>query len=291
MPAAYAEHGWRSSDGLSLYYRDYPGPDGGGALPALCLPGLTRNSRDFEDLALHLAKSRRVLSPELRGRGRSDYDPEPKNYHPGTYVRDLVDLLEAAGAPRVVAVGTSLGGLLSMLLASAKPEALAGVVLNDIGPELDPAGVARIRGYVGKGGPVSTWEEAAGALRELNAAAFPELGPGDWLEFARRTYVEGEDGKLRTDYDPHIADTFADTSGARPSEGAWAMFAGLDRIPTLALRGALSDILSERVFAEMQRRKPDLVAVTVPERGHAPLLDEPACLTAIDRFLKSLDRG
>jgi pimeloyl-ACP methyl ester carboxylesterase len=271
-----------SSDGLTLSYRDYPGPPGAGHVPALCLPGLTRNARDFEALALELARSRRVLSPDLRGRGRSDYDPVAANYHPGTYLRDVQELLAVASAPRVLAIGTSLGGLLTLLLAAAKPGALAGAVLNDIGPVVDEAGLARIRGYVGKSGVLRTWEEAADACRASNGAAFPGFTDGDWLAFARRTCV-ATPGGVRFDYDPRIAEPFG--AGAAPAAAdPWTLWAPLARVPTLVIRGAHSDILSAATLAEMQRRKPDTQTLTVANRGHAPLLDEPEALAAIRAF-------
>ncbi len=272
-----------SSDGLTLAYRDYPGPAGAASAPALCLPGLTRNARDFEALALELARTRRVLSPDLRGRGRSDYDPNAANYHPGTYLRDVLELLAAARAARVLAIGTSLGGLLTLLLAGAKPGALVGAVLNDIGPVIDEAGLARIRGYVGKSGALRTWDDAAAACRAANGAAFPDFGAGDWLAFARRTCVATPDG-VRFDYDPRIAEPFAGAGAAPAAADPWALWAPLAHVPTLAIRGAHSDILSAATLAEMVRRKPDTRVVTVANRGHAPLLDEPEALAAIRAF-------
>lgn len=274
-----------SSDGLTLSYRDYAAPAGASALPVLCLPGLTRNARDFEALALELARTRRVLSPDLRGRGASAHDPNPANYHPGIYVRDVLALLAAASTPRVLAIGTSLGGLLTMLLAAAQPSALAGAVLNDIGPVVDAAGLARIRGYVGKSAPLRNWREAADACRASNGAAFPGFSDADWLAFAQRTCVATPDGGVRFDYDPRIAEPFAGSAATPAAADPWLLWEPLARIPTLAIRGAHSDILSARALAEMQRRKPDLEAVTVPNRGHAPLLDEPEALAALRDFV------
>jgi len=277
-------HSFRSSDGLRLSYRDYAGPPGASAAPVLCLPGLTRNARDFEALALELARTRRVLSPDLRGRGCSDYDSNAANYQPGTYLRDVIELLAAANTARVLAIGTSLGGLLTLLLAGAKPGVLTGAVLNDIGPVIDEAGLARIRGYVGKTGAMRTWQEAAAACRAANGAAFPELGDADWLAFAQRTCVATPDGGVRFDYDPQIAAPFAGAGAAPATHDPWSLWAPLASVPTLVIRGAHSDILSAATLAEMQRRKPDLLAVTVPNRGHAPLLDEPLALAAIREF-------
>ena len=276
---------YASSDGLTLSYRDYAGPPGGTLAPVLCLPGLTRNARDFEALALELARSRRVLSPDLRGRGRSAYDPNAANYHPGTYLRDVLELLAVVREPRVLAIGTSLGGLLTLLLAAAKPGALAAAVLNDVGPVIDETGLARIRGYVGKSAALASWAEAAAACRAANGSAFPGFGDGDWLAFARRCCVENADGSVRFDYDPRIAEPFAGSGATPAASDPWLLWAPLASVPTLVIRGAHSDILGAATLGEMLRRKPDTLAVTVPNRGHAPLLDEPEALAAIREFV------
>jgi pimeloyl-ACP methyl ester carboxylesterase len=285
----WQDHFFASADGLRLYYRDYPAQVSPGAsprAPVLCLPGLTRNSRDFESLATHLARERRVLSPDLRGRGRSQYDPEWRNYHPGTYVVDLGLLLAAAGVARVVVIGTSLGGLLAMLLAASRPQSLCGAVLNDIGPEVEAEGIARISGYVGRGAPVATWEAAAAQVRAINEAAFPDLTDAEWLAFARRTCRE-VDGVIRVDMDPMIGEAVrASPAGAAPD--LWPVYAALAPLPVLAIRGELSDVLSTATFDRMLREKPDLLRVLVPRRGHAPSLDEPECRAAIDAFLEGL---
>jgi pimeloyl-ACP methyl ester carboxylesterase len=278
-----------SGDGLRLHYRDYPARAPAGArprAPVLCLPGLTRNSRDFESLATHLALRRRVLSPDLRGRGRSQYDPEWRNYHPGTYVADLGLLLAAAEVGQVVVIGTSLGGLLAMLLAASRPRSLCGVVLNDIGPEVAAEGIARISGYVGRAAPVPTWEAAAAQVRAINEAAFPDLTDAEWLAFARRTCREA-DGAIRVDMDPRIGDAVrAAPAGAAPD--LWPVYAALGPVPVLAIRGELSDVLSAATFDRMLREKPDLQRLVVARRGHAPSLDEPECRAAIDAFLDGL---
>ncbi len=287
MSDAYHDGSHRTPDGLELYYRDYRG-SGGAKRPALCIPGLTRNSRDFADLADHLARERRVICIELRGRGRSEYDPDPDHYAPPTYLQDLASLIEALALEPLVAVGTSLGGLLTMMLAASRPQTLAGAILNDIGPEVDPRGIERIRGYVGKGAVVSTWEEAAEALRELNAVVFPDFTAEDWLKMAHATYARGEDGLLRPDYDSRIAVRLA-APAPDAAPDLWPLFGGLRTVPTLVVRGERSDILSRSVLARMAELKPDLEAVEVPGRGHAPLLSEPACLDAIDRFFATID--
>ncbi len=283
---------FRCRDGLSLYYREWPGPPEGDGLPVLCVPGLTRNHRDFDELAERLARTRRVLCADLRGRGRSDRDPDPTRYTPATYLEDLVELLDQARAPRVDVVGTSLGGLLAMMLAATRPDRVGRIVLNDIGPEVDPTGLARIRGYVGKTDPADTWEEAVAAARTRYGSELPDLGDEDWLRYARKSFARGPDGRLVPDYDPAIAQpTEAQRAGSTDAAAApgpsdlWPLWARLREVPVLVLRGETSDILSPAILERMTREKPDLVRVTVPRRGHAPLLDEPESLAALDGFL------
>ena len=271
-----------SSDGLRLYYRDFASP-GSGRAPVLCLPGLTRNSRDFETTALRLQRTRRVLCADLRGRGRSQHDPNWQNYHPGSYVADIARLLADAGVARVVLLGTSLGGYLSMAIAAATPRLAAAVILNDIGPEVDREGLARIAAYVGRNSTATSWAEAAQRAREVNGQAFPELSDDEWLAFARRSWIEA-DGVIRLDMDPRIGDAVRAAPVAAAPD-LWPLYAALAPVPTLAIRGATSDVLSVATFDRMLREKPDLRRVTVPGRGHAPSLDEPACIEAIAAFL------
>jgi len=277
---------FESPDRLMLYYREYPVP-GTDRLPVVCLPGLTRNSRDFESLALRMQRAgRRVLAPDLRGRGRSQHDPNWTNYHPGTYLGDIEALQAAADAERVVVVGTSLGGILAMLIAATRPAAIAGAVLNDVGPEIAPEGLQRISQYVGRAAPVTSWEEAAAQTRATYELALPDLTDEEWLAYARRSYVEVE-GQLRLAMDPMIGEAVrAAPAGAAPD--LWPVFGALAPLPALALRGEFSDILSEGTFERMGREKPDLRRVTVRRRGHVPLLDEPECVDAIDEFLAGL---
>ena len=275
-----------SADGLRLYYRDYPAGVPG-RTPVLCLPGLTRNSRDFESIALRILRSRRVLCADLRGRGLSQHDPNWKNYHPGTYVGDVAVLLKDAGAPKVIILGTSLGGILAMVVAATTPQVLAGVILNDVGPEVATEGLKRISTYVGKSAPVSSWAEAAAQARNTYGLAWPDATDADWLGFAKRSYTE-VDGVPRLAMDPMIGEAVrAAPAGAAPD--LWPVFGALKPIPTLALRGALSDVLSEGTFDRMAREKPDLVRVTVAQRGHPPMLDEPDSVAAIESFLARLD--
>ena len=275
---------YESSDGLTLFYRDYAAERSG--TPVLCLPGLTRNSRDFEDLARHLSRERRVLAPDLRGRGYSAHDPEWRNYHPGTYIADVFALLDRTGVGRVVVIGTSLGGIIAMGMAVRDSARLAGVVLNDIGPEIAPAGLARISAYTGRLPLVNDWEEAVMQTKTVYGEWWPGLSDEEWLKMARRAYREGDDGVPRLDIDPAIGRAVREVG---PQTGdPWAAFDALRALPTLVLRGERSDILSEETLAQMRNRKPDLVTVTVARRGHVPLLDEPESLGAIERFVRDL---
>ncbi|HZT04934.1 MAG TPA: alpha/beta hydrolase [Steroidobacteraceae bacterium] len=288
---AYREEHWTSAENLQLYCRIYDTPARGvrhapRALTVLCLPGLTRNSRDFEALAPHLATRYRVICPDLRGRGRSARDPKWQNYHPGTYLTDLQRLLEALELERVAIVGTSLGGLLGMLLGAAAAQRVAGLVLNDIGPEVDPRGLDRIRSYTGMLPPVRSWDEAVKQLRVVYGNAWPDLSDETWSMLVHRSYRADSAGVPVLDCDPRIGDALRAAPAA--AAGLWPLFARLHAIPMLVVHGAMSDILNENTLERMQREKPDLERVTVVNRGHVPLLDEPEALAAIERFLARL---
>jgi pimeloyl-ACP methyl ester carboxylesterase len=280
------EYWWPSKDGLKLYARRYE--TAGAAAPAvLCLPGLTRNSRDFEALAQHLAPRYRLICPDLRGRGFSARDPVWQNYQPATYLADLSGLISALGLKRFAIVGTSLGGMLAMMLPAALPGSVAGIVLNDIGPEIDPIGAERIRGYAGRLGPVGNWAEAVAQLQAVYGTAWPGLTAHPWQQLARRSYREDASGIPVLDVDPMVGAALRAAADG-PAVDLWPLYAALRTVPVLAIRGALSDILSEATFARMRREKPDLVALSVANRGHVPLLDEPECVAAIDAFLGAL---
>jgi len=274
---------WTSPDGLRLHYRAYGEPRADRA-PVLCLPGLTRNARDFEGLAPHLADRREVLCLDLRGRGDSAYARDSATYNPLQYVLDVEALLAEAGISRFVAIGTSLGGLMTMLLALRDPARVAGAVLNDIGPVIEAEGLARIRDYVGSGRSFPTWMHAARALEETHAASFPEFVAADWLRMAKRLLAIGQNGRIAFDYDMKIAEPIAEAEGAAPAD-LWPAFAALAGRPLLVLRGDRSDLLSAATAAEMARRVPEAEVVTVANRGHAPTLDEPEAVAAIDRLV------
>ncbi|HXY98120.1 MAG TPA: alpha/beta hydrolase [Steroidobacteraceae bacterium] len=283
--AAAAEYWFDSQDGLRLFSRVYEGP-GAAAPVVVCLHGLTRNSRDFEDLAAHLAPRYRVIVPDVRGRGLSARDPKFNNYQIPVYLGDLQRLLAGLGAARVAIVGTSMGGLMAMVLAATQPALLSGIVLNDVGPEVDPAGLERIRGYVGKSPPVRDWAGAVAQVRLVYGSAWPGLDDARWEKLARASFRADANGVPMPDSDPLIAEPLKDTSKAAPD--LWPLWGAIAKVPMLAIRGAHSDILSAATLERMQREKPDLRTLEVANRGHVPLLDEPECLAAIDGFLASL---
>lgn len=284
---SYEDRYWTSPDGLRLHYRVY-GEARAGRVPVICIPGLTRNARDFEDLADHLAADRQVLCLDLRGRGDSAYAKDSATYVPMQYVADVEALLAEAGISRFVAIGTSLGGLITMLLAWRDASRIAGAVLNDIGPVIEAEGLARIRDYVGSGRSFPTWMHAARALEETHAAAFPGFAAADWLRMAKRMLAVGQNGRIAFDYDMKIAEPFAQVGdgGGGDLWPAWEALAGR---PLLVLRGDLSDLLTAKTAAEMARRVPGAQIVPVPGRGHAPTLDEPEARSAIVRLLARCD--
>ena len=281
--APFTSRFYTSPDGLKLHYREYAGP-ANAPFTVLCIPGLTRNARDFDELAPHLATRYRVLCAELRGRGLSEYAKDPSTYVPPVYVRDIAALINAEGLTRVALVGTSLGGVVSMILGSLMPAKLLGIVLNDIGPEISPVGLARIASYLGKTKPINSWDDAAETMKFLDGQIYPDYQQADWLKMARRRFVE-ENGAFRPDYDLNISKPFAGSSAA---VDLWPFFLSLKNIPLLAIRGGTSDLLSPEVFACMKQEMPHMQQAVVPHHGHAPYLDEPEAIQAIDGFLESL---
>lgn len=274
---------WESAEGLRLHARDYAGGDDGRP-PLLCLPGLTRNARDFEPLAERLAGEWRVIAANFRGRGGSAAAKDPMTYRPDVYLDDIERLLDALGLSRVVAIGTSLGGLVAMLLAERRPGAMAAAVLNDVGPELEAAGLQRIRGYVGKASSLPTWMHAARCLQQSNAAVYPDWHIEDWLAMAKRLYRLNSAGRVVLDYDLRIAEPLR-SEAAGPAIDWWRALAALAPVPVLVVRGARSDLLSARTAERMVATLPRGRLATVPHVGHAPLLTEPAAVSAIDELL------
>ena len=271
-------------DGLRIHYRDYPGA--ADRPPILCLHGLTRNLRDFAAFGERYSPGFRVIALDFRGRGESDYDPLPARYNPLTYASDVLELLDALELNQAVFVGTSLGGLVTMTLSVTAPQRIAAAILNDVGPELNQAGLDRIQGYVGKGGEFASWEEAARAIAVNQSVAHPNYGESEWLATARRNCRE-RDGKIVFDYDPAIADVFKN-AGATPKIDMWPLFVALAQKPLLVVRGELSELLSAGTFEKMKSSAADAHFAIVPDVGHAPMLDEPEAVAAIDAFLGSL---
>ena len=278
----FSDQFWTSQDGLRLHYREYAGPDDRPAI--LCLPGLTRNARDFHHLAQRLGGQWRVICPDLRGRGDSGYAKDSASYNPLQYVADIGVLLEQARIDRFVAIGTSLGGLMIMMMAAAMPERIAGAVLNDVGPEISAEGLERIRGYVGQGRSFSTWMHAARALIEAHVEVFPDYSVTDWLAMAKRAMVVGSNGRIVFDYDMRIAEPMAGASSAAAID-LWPALLALKGRPVTLLRGALSDVLAKDVFRKMAKSLPEAEAAEIPRVGHAPMLSESEAVAAIERLL------
>lgn len=280
--AEWQDRYWNSRDGLRLHYRDYAGPPE--RPPILCLPGLTRNSRDFEPVADRLAGDWRIIAVEFRGRGQSQHDPKPANYTPATYTADVLKLLDQLGIADAVFFGTSLGGLVTMLMSGSDPERIAGAMINDIGPVIEPAAIERLRSYVGKGGHWASWAEAGEAAATINRIAFPHYTAPDWERFVRRLCSERPDGSIQPDYDMAIRQSFA-TSDGSPDFDPWPLLDGLADKPVLIVRGEISDLFSAETAARMVAKLPKAELVTVPRIGHAPVLDEPEAAAGIDRLL------
>jgi pimeloyl-ACP methyl ester carboxylesterase len=279
---AFADGHWLSADGLALHFRDYAGL--ADRPPLVCIPGLTRNARDFEPLARAFAGEWRVLVIELRGRGESDYAKDAASYEAATYIADIEALLAELNIGKFVAVGTSLGGVLTMLLA-ARGAPIAAALLNDIGPTVEETGLARIRELVGQGRSYPTWVHAARSLQESSAGVYPDYELADWLRFAKRVMTVSSNGRIVSDYDMRIAEPFQEARGGR-SEPLWAALTALKDRPVCVLRGELSDLLSAETLAEMGQVLPGLDAVTVPRVGHIPTFEEPESRAALARLLE-----
>ena len=279
---AWEDGHWETTDGLTLHYRDYPGRDDRPAV--LCIPGLTRNARDFEPVADAFAGEWRIICANLRGRGDSDYAKDTSTYMPANYAQDIAALLDHLGLESVAAIGTSLGGIVSTILAAQMPGRIAALVLNDIGPDIEDSGIARIREYVGQGRSFPTWMHAARALKEQAGDAYPDYSISEWLRLAKRLMAVGTNGRIAFDYDMRIAEPFSQNEGSAPVD-MWPLFKALAGKPVLVLRGELSDILSAETLVRMEREIEGVETVTIARTGHAPTLDEPEAQAAIARLL------
>lgn len=274
-------------DGLRLHARCY-GRASAVGIPIVCLPGLARTSADFDLLATALSRDgsrpRRVVALDYRGRGLSQYDSNPANYSVAVELADVLAVVTALELLPAIFIGTSRGGILTMLLAAVRPSAIAGAVLNDIGPMIEPQGLMRIKSYVGKMPEPRTFEEGSEILRRLFQSQFPRLGPDDWLAGARRVFKE-ENGRLVTTYDPKLATALANVDLERPIPDLWKEFDALAHVPVMVVRGANSDILSASTVAQMKARHSALETLEVPDQGHAPLLAEADVVSVISKFV------
>jgi pimeloyl-ACP methyl ester carboxylesterase len=296
MTETDASQAWRDihfscRDGLRLYARHYPAP-GSIRRPVICLAGLTRNTRDFHRLALELfdprGHRRDVYCLDMRGRGRSEHDPDWKNYTPLIEALDVLDFMTLQGLHDTAIIGTSRGGLLAMIIALMRPAALGAVVLNDIGPVIERNGLARIAGYVGRMPLPPSWPEAAARVRDIMKRQFTGIRDEEWLELAR-TWYNDENGLPSPSYDAAIANSIriADIGSDLPE--MWEQFAALSRIPLMVIRGESSDLLSPATVQRMARAHPSLVSHVVPKQGHAPLLRDAPTIGVIADFLAQAD--
>lgn len=286
----YSERRWTSSDGLSLFARDYPGADGPAKLPVIAIHGLTRNSADFDAISPLIARGgRRVLAVDVRGRGQSDRATDPMTYQPPVYAKDVLGLLEAAGIERAVFLGTSMGGLITMAITALKSRVVAAAILNDIGPQVSPEGLARIAAYSGQPVETPTWAAAAAYARLHNAIALPHYTDADWDAFARRVFRDGTEGSPVLDYDPDIAVPMRAAGAKALAPNLWPYFRKLARKrPTLLIRGGTSDLLGADIAAKMQKAAPEMRYAEIPDIGHAPMLDEQESKAAIFEFLRDV---
>ena len=281
MPS-YRPFKYRSHDGLTLHARVYEAsPD----YPAvICMPGLTRNSADFHKLAEHLtAQSKvKVYSLDFRGRGSSDWDSNPSNYNPLRYAEDLQAFVQNQKLENIILIGTSLGGLVAMIYTAHFDNTVAGIVLNDIGPEIDPTGLARIQSYVGKTGSAESWNDAKQMVKAINEETLPDLAEAEWTQMTEALMHEAEDGRIVFSYDPAISE---ESNPSAKGTDFWSEFDALRQLPVLVIRGVKSDILNSKCVETMLTSHDKLAYCEVSNRGHAPLLNEPEALAAIEAYL------
>ncbi len=292
------EINFSSQDGLTLYARHYPAQASqasgtqASAQPLLCLAGLTRNSKDFHNLAVHLSRAskmpRDVYCLDYRGRGRSDHDRNWRNYSPYIEMLDTLDFMTMEELHHAAILGTSRGGIIAMLMGVVRPGALSAVILNDIGPVIESRGLARIIGYVGKTPAPESWADAADIVRDMSARFFTDIEEDEWMEIARQWFNE-EDGKPVQGYDLDLANTLSEINLAEPVPQMWPQFDALSHVPIMVLRGENSDLLSLETVKQMASRHRDLQSYEVQEEGHAPLLRDRRSLRAVDTFLAEID--
>jgi pimeloyl-ACP methyl ester carboxylesterase len=287
----FEEITFTARDGLRLYARHYPAP-GSSRRPALCLAGITRNSRDFHTIAVALStdpvRPRPVYTIDTRGRGRSAHDPDWKNYVVPIEMLDVLDFITLQSLDNVAVIGTSRGGIIAMVMAAAQPSAIGCVVLNDIGPVIDIDGLSRIAGYIGRTPLPHSWADAGRMVKDMNKKQFPRVGDEEWSDVARQFFNEAN-GRPTAGYDPQLSHSLSVLDG--PAPALWPQFEALKRVPLMVLRGENSDILSAATVEEMRRRHPQITTHTVRWEGHAPLLRDQHTIEEVANFLAAADKG
>lgn len=289
--STFKEINFTSTDGLPLYARDYAADKGPAKCPVICIHGLTRNSSDFEEVAPWIASlGRRVIAVDVRGRGKSAYDPDTSHYNPMVYAGDVIKLAKDLGITRAVFIGTSMGGLITMTLALRRLSLISAAILNDVGPVLSPNGLKRIASYAGRGNPLTSWTEATDYIMTVNQSAFPDNDMEEWEKWARRAFAENAQGQLVLQYDPNIALPLQNGKLKAKSLIAKLAFRRLARKrPTLLIRGALSDLIETEQANYMRAVAPSMQYAEVPNAGHAPMLMEAVAMDAIRHFLAQVD--
>ncbi len=285
----FREHFYTSNDGLRLYARDYASQGQQQGI-ILCMHGLTRNSADFEPIIDELTRNHRVIAADQRGRGRSAHDPNPANYTPATYVADMFTLLDSLTVQKVILFGTSLGGLMAVMMKALQPQRCTAVIINDICPDINPAGLQRIMTYVGAApGTIGDWEAAVAEVKRLNDGIFPHLSEAEWLAFAKRVFIEAPSGDLQFNYDPAIRQPLASNQDNAAPPDLWPLFQAAGDTPLMLIHGELSDLLVASGVAKFKQLVPNLVYLKVHGVGHAPILNEPEVAPAVRNFLQNLN--
>ncbi len=284
----FSDFFYSSSDGLRLHARVYGREHRASALPIVCLPGLTRNVRDFHELALSLSRHETnphmVVSFDYRGRGMSEYDSDWRRYDVLVETADTVAGLTALDIEHAGFIGASRGGLIIHLLAAMRPGALKTIVLNDVGPVVNGEGLAKIRTYLERSPRPKDWAEAVEIQKMTHEDAFPALMDEDWERLANAIYLE-RDGRLVADFDPKLVKTVTTVDLSQPLPQLWPQFIGLTAVPMLVIRGENSKLLSEETVEKMNALHPRMKAVTVKGQGHTPLLETGELPERIGAFL------
>ncbi|GAB2198574.1 alpha/beta hydrolase [Sessilibacter sp. MAH4] len=276
---------YTSNDGLKLYARDY---NVSARQTIICIPGLTRNSKDYLDFCDYFSTEYRVIAVDLRGRGKSQYDDNVINYNPLTYAQDILQLIHYLNINDVILVGTSLGGLVSMILSNLAPGLIKGIVLNDIGPEINPIGVDRIKSYVGKASVFHSWADAVASVRSVHGSELPGMTDAQWLSFTKGLMNESESGEITFAYDIKIAQWISDKDDSPKQADLWPQFDNMLDVPLLVIRGAHSDILDIQCVNKMRNKHHCMQYCEIKQRGHTPMLNELESIAALDDFFRDL---